>query len=115
MSATPRSSTNWSNCLLAGRLSFFSEVAIFQIAPSGARTTPPKPQKDLAAGLSVLAPASRAASMRALALAGWGTVSDSVYPRKPVDGASEARRLTWGAGPKGVREKSLGGAGGAHW
>ena len=40
--------------------------------------------------------------MRALTLAGWDTVSDSVNPRKPVVGASEARRRTWGPRPKAV-------------
>ena len=28
-------------CRVAGPVSFFAEVAIFQIVPSGARTTPP--------------------------------------------------------------------------
>ena len=48
----------------AGPVSFFLEVATFQIVPSGACTTPPKPHSDFATGFSVVAPASTAASMR---------------------------------------------------
>ena len=38
--------------------------------------------------------------MRPLTVAGWDTVSDSVNPRKPVVGASEARKRTGASGPK---------------
>ena len=38
--------------------------------------------------------------MRLLTVAGWDTVSDSVNPRKPVVGASEARRRICVSRPK---------------
>ena len=78
---------------------FFLEVATFQIVPSGACTTPPKPHNDFAAGFRGVAPAWRAESIRALAVAGCETVSDSVNPRKPVVGASEARSRNSGPRP----------------
>ena len=87
---------------MAGPWSFFLEVATFQIVPSGAWTTPPKPQRDFAAGFSDVAPAARAASIRALAVAGCETVSESVKPRKPVVGACEARSCNSEPSPKAV-------------
>ena len=81
---------------------FFFDVATFQIVPSGACTTPPKPHNDFAAGFSGVAPARRAASIRALTVAGCDTVSESVNPRKPVVGASEARSRSSGPKPKAV-------------
>ena len=38
--------------------------------------------------------------MRPLTVAGCDTVSDSVNPRKPAVGASEARRRSWVPSPK---------------
>jgi hypothetical protein len=77
---------------VAGPEFFFDDVATFQIVPSGALTTPPKPQMLFLAGFSGVAPASSAASMSASTVAGWDTTSDKVNPRKPVVDASEARR-----------------------
>jgi hypothetical protein len=51
-----------SNARVAGAVSFLLAVATFQIVPSGACTTPPKPHSDFAAGLIEVAPAARAAS-----------------------------------------------------
>jgi len=85
---------------VAGPLSFFLEVAIFQIVPSGAWTTPPKPHSDFAAGLSGVAPASRAAAYRALTVAGYATVSESVNPRKPLVAACAGRSRSSGPRPK---------------
>ena len=36
-------------------------------------------------------------------VAGWDTTSDSVNPRKPVVGASDARRRSWAPKPKAAR------------
>jgi hypothetical protein len=63
-SSTPSSSTRSSIWRVASPLSFFEEVATFQIVPSGACTTAPYPQKLFFAGFSVVAPASRAVPMR---------------------------------------------------
>ena len=41
LAATPSNSTNSSICRVAGPVSFLFDVATFQIAPSGAWTTPP--------------------------------------------------------------------------
>ena len=101
-SAAPSSSTILSISRVAGPESFFLEVATFQIVPSGACTTPPKPHSDFAAGLSVVAPAASAASIRALTLPGCDTVSESVKARKPLVGASEARSCSSGPKPKAV-------------
>jgi hypothetical protein len=54
----------------------------------------------LVAGFSVVAPASRAVSTRLSTVLGWDTISDRVYPRKPVVGGSAARTLTWPSRPK---------------
>ncbi|WP_201294659.1 hypothetical protein [Nocardiopsis sp. FR4] len=85
---------------MSGPVSFFAEVVTFQIVPSGARTTPPWPQKDFVAGFNSVAPASTAESMRLLTVEGWDTMSDSVNPRKPVVGSCEARSPTRVSGPK---------------
>ena len=87
---------------MAGPVSFFLEVATFQIVPSGACTTPPNPHNDFAAGFSDVAPASSAASSSKMALAGCATVSESVNPRKPFVGASEARSRSSGPRPNAV-------------
>ena len=79
---------------MAGPVSFFEDVATFQIVPSGACTTPPYPQNPFLAGFSVVAPPSRAVPMRVSTVLGWETTSDSVNPRKPVVGTSEASRRT---------------------
>ena len=47
---------------VAGPVSFFVDVARFQIAPSGACTTPPYPHMDFSTGFSTVAPAATAAS-----------------------------------------------------
>ncbi len=57
-------------CRVAGPVSFFAELATFQIAPSGAWTTPPQPQSYFEAGFSGVAPASSAAPTMALTSAG---------------------------------------------
>ena len=41
--------------------------------------------------------------MSASTVAGWDTTSDSVNPRKPVVGASDARTRTWVPRPKAAR------------
>ena len=79
--------------MVAGPESFFAEVAIFQMVPSGAWTTPPTPQKDLAAGLSAVAPAASAASVSAWTVLGCETTSEIVKPRKPLVGASDCPQL----------------------
>ncbi len=89
-------------CRVAAPVSFSAGVAIFQIVPSGVRTTPPWPHSDLATGRSDVAPASRAASTRAVTVAGWDTVSARVNPRKPVVGSSDARRRSPVSRPKAV-------------
>ena len=76
---------------VAGPVSFFDDVATFQIAPSGARTVPPYPQKLFATGFTGVAPPSRAVPTRLSTVLGWDTTSDIVNPRKPVVDASEAR------------------------
>lgn len=40
--------------------------------------------------------------MRPLTVDGWETVSDSVKPRKPVDGSCDARTRSSGPRPKAV-------------
>ena len=80
-------------------MSFFDDVAICQIAPSGAWTTPPKPHMDFSAGFSTVAPAATAESNRARTSAGCDTMSDTVNPRNPVVGASVARRRTTSPSP----------------
>ena len=87
---------------VAGPVFFFLEVATFQIVPSGACTTPPKPHSDFAAGFSGVAPAASAASIRALTVAGCETVSESVNPRKPVVAASRGRSRSSGPRPKAL-------------
>ena len=89
-----------SNSLVAGPVSFFVDVARFQIAPSGAWTTPPYPHMDFSTGFSTVAPAATAESNSALTLAGCATTRDIVNPRKPVVGASDACVCTWAPNPK---------------
>jgi hypothetical protein len=45
--------------------------------------------------------------MRPSTVEGWETTSESVNPRKPVVGASEARRRTWLPRPNAAVEKAL--------
>ena len=78
----------------AAPVSFFVDEAIVTIVPSGVRSAPPKPHSDLAAGLTAVAPASTAASIRLRTVAGWATTNDSVKPRNPFVGASEGRNRT---------------------
>ncbi len=44
-------------CRVAAPVSFSAGIAIFQIVPSGVRTTPPWPHSDLVSGCSDVAPA----------------------------------------------------------
>ena len=83
----------------ASAVSFFDDVASCQIAPSGACTTPPTPQRDFSTGFTTVAPAATAASNSARTLAGCAVTSDTVYPRNPVLGASVATVRTWESSP----------------
>ncbi len=100
---------------LAGRVSFFVEVATFQITPSGAWTTPPYPHSDLAAGFSQVAPAATAAPRSRSASAGWATRTERVKPRKPVVGASDARTPIRSWTPNASARKRLDAAGSGVW
>ncbi|MEV4267330.1 hypothetical protein [Kribbella sp. NPDC049584] len=88
-SEQPRSSTTESIARVAGPVSFFCDVATFQIVPSGACSVPPYPQSDLVTGLITVAPAPTALSNRLFTVLGCPTVSDSVKPRNPLVSAAD--------------------------
>jgi hypothetical protein len=50
--------------------------------------------------LSAVAPAASAALVKARTFAGCDTVTDSVNPRNPAVGSSDARNRTWEGEPK---------------
>src|SRR5262249_56767861 len=109
--STPSSSTKSSTSLVAGPVSFFDDVATFQIAPPGSWTTPPYPQNPFAAGLIIVAPPASAVPMRLSTVLGWDTTTASMDPRKPVVGACEARRRTLSPSPNAAVQKASAPAG----
>ena len=89
---------------VAGPSFFFDDVAIFQMEPSGAWTTPPYPQRDFLTGFKAVAPAASAAPTKASTMLGRETTSERVYPRNPVVGSFDSCSWIRSPTPRAVVE-----------